>query len=98
VNSLDQVQAVGNWHPEVGEHQVRVLLLEPSETILAVLRRHDAITLYLEKIGQALDEEVVIVNHKDGLHYYGRKSFTRAFRNDRTRVPYSSPEFSSSHS
>src|ERR1700687_926402 len=45
LHSLDQVQSVGNWHHQVGEHQVRVLLLQPSETILAVLRRHDALTI-----------------------------------------------------
>ncbi len=43
------------------------------ETILAVRRRHDAITLQFENVGQGLNEEIVIVHYEDGLHCYGRK-------------------------
>jgi hypothetical protein len=38
------------------------------ETILAVRGRHDVIARFLEKLGQALDEEAFIVDYEDGLH------------------------------
>ena len=66
--SPDHFQAVGNRHHEVGEHHVRVLLYQLRETILAVRRRHDVIARFLEKLGQALDEEAFIVDYEDGLH------------------------------
>ena len=70
VHSPDHFQAVGNRHHEVGEHHVRVLLYQLRETILAVRRRHDVIARFLEKLGQALDEEAFIVDYEDGLHCY----------------------------
>ena len=54
MHAPDHFQAVGNRHHEVGEHHVRVLLYQLSETILAVRRRHDVIARFLEKLVRLL--------------------------------------------